>query len=692
MLSSPHSSIGGRLVLHSRLCPRALISTHPRQPGALSCLCVLLDVFVLLGVFGSERDGLAVVRNPKRPIGAWIHYYNDQLAMMKEKDKGVKINDDLYLQTRCSPEQVIRVIENLEPKQKAAIEEIGFGSLLQLRYIDSIKKMNWAEFVLSYLVHGIEEFKKKQQSGVCGCLLFLMLFYHEHISFEEKFLPLYTRPSPRITAWGDDEVLDRKRRLKKLGGYANEDLKIWVIENEIRDCVDGNATTMASENEDDEIFVSNLNKDVIKRVDGGKLMEMDKTFQQLKTHLLDMAYGASSSSCDKILAKFEENYTQVKGLFLRSSGKPLRMHEEGTKNDMLSCERSLEDTNNMNVNEHYLHTLSNEKLCTEDLNEKNEDACATSIEVHIIPDENENILPLRRDYGKEPLRALCGYPNHVMKTRSSRERKPSKFKVSPFVQKSRKMVKREASESIPMSIRKDVVDTQSFNVLQSLVADYVFNKALSKSELLVDFGHEHGVRGDFACLCPRQNLMDVLFIPMHDECPGHWYLCVIDFKNSHTQILDSLRSKNRDKFRFQSVKTVVEFCQTFFKLSDIGKDVFQFSIDWAPSIPTQENGWDCGVHVIRHMQRFKMWQPGEDGHQPVEKFVQPDAYIVSQLQPWLPDEEFPRPVEKFSQPVATGHKNPQPIDGHLLNRLRICLTSSYRLRKFLNRSRKFLIR
>ncbi|RVW62432.1 hypothetical protein CK203_064194 [Vitis vinifera] len=128
--------------------------------------------------------------------------------------------------------------------------------------------------------------------------------------------------------------------------------------NEIRDCVDGNATTMASENEDDEKFVINLNKDVIKRVDGGNLMKMDKTFQQLKTHLINMAYGASSSSCDQILAKFEENYTTVKGLFLRSSEKPLRMHEEGTKNDILSCERSLEDTNNMNVNEHYLHTLS----------------------------------------------------------------------------------------------------------------------------------------------------------------------------------------------------------------------------------------------------------------------------------------------------------------------------------------------
>ncbi|KAL6329188.1 hypothetical protein AAG906_014797 [Vitis piasezkii] len=57
---------------------------------------------------------------------------------------------------------------------------------------------------------------------------------------------------------------------------------------------------------------------------------------------------------------------------------------------------------------------------------------------------------------------------------------------------------------------------------------------------------------------------------MHDDCPGHWYLCVIDFKNFDIQILDSLRSKSRDEFRFKSVKIVVEFCQTFFKLYDIG--------------------------------------------------------------------------------------------------------------------------
>ncbi|RVW84533.1 hypothetical protein CK203_041314 [Vitis vinifera] len=43
----------------------------------------------------SERDGVEVVRNPKKPIGTWIHYYNDQLVMIKENDKGVKINDDV---------------------------------------------------------------------------------------------------------------------------------------------------------------------------------------------------------------------------------------------------------------------------------------------------------------------------------------------------------------------------------------------------------------------------------------------------------------------------------------------------------------------------------------------------------------------------------------------------------------------
>ena len=45
----------------------------------------------------------------------------------------VHVSFQLYLQNRCSPKQVIRVIEELEPKQNTAIQEIGFGSLLQLQ-------------------------------------------------------------------------------------------------------------------------------------------------------------------------------------------------------------------------------------------------------------------------------------------------------------------------------------------------------------------------------------------------------------------------------------------------------------------------------------------------------------------------------------------------------------------------------
>ena len=41
--------------------------------------------------------------------------------------------------------------------------------------IDSIKKINWVEFVLSYLVHGIVEFKRKKLSGICSCPLFFMV-------------------------------------------------------------------------------------------------------------------------------------------------------------------------------------------------------------------------------------------------------------------------------------------------------------------------------------------------------------------------------------------------------------------------------------------------------------------------------------------------------------------------------------
>ena len=90
-------------------------------------------------------------------------------------------------------------------------------------------------------------------------------------------------------------------------------------------------------------------------------MKMDKTFQQLKTHVIDLCHVASSSSCEKVFTKFEEKYTTLKGLFLGSREKPLRELEERTKSDILSCERSLEEKDNKKGNENYVHTLSIDK-------------------------------------------------------------------------------------------------------------------------------------------------------------------------------------------------------------------------------------------------------------------------------------------------------------------------------------------
>ena len=104
----------------------------------------------------------------------------------------------------------------------------------------------------------------------------------------------------------------------------------------------------------------------------------------------------------------------MKGLFLELREKPLREHDEGTKSEILSCEKSVEEKDNKKGNEHYVDTLSIDKLCTKDMNGKNEDACAASIEVHIISDENLDILPLlikrtRKDYGKVYIICIKNY-------------------------------------------------------------------------------------------------------------------------------------------------------------------------------------------------------------------------------------------------------------------------------------------
>ncbi|RVW12647.1 hypothetical protein CK203_079716 [Vitis vinifera] len=211
----------------------------------------------------------------------------------------------------------------------------------------------------------------------------------------------------------------------------------------------------------------------------------------------------------------------------------------------------------------------------------------------------------------------------------------------------------EGHKTIPMSILPNVEDSHSLSTLESLVVAYVFDVSLDKSELLVNFQYEHANRADFLTLGPRQELLDViinvfacklnnfenkfkgiwptrcylpttfaqiilhggrklatatkmfthiikhmdemndcdkLYIPMHDACSDHWYLCVINLHQRIIHILDSLPSIERDDMRTSSVRTMVEECAHFFNLNGHLKNLSSVPIERPTWVDVQANG------------------------------------------------------------------------------------------------------
>ncbi|KAL6311389.1 hypothetical protein AAG906_025811 [Vitis piasezkii] len=242
---------------------------------------------------------------------------------------------------------------------------------------------------------------------------------------------------------------------------------------------------------------------------------------------------------------------------------------------------------------------------------------------------------VRWSYMFLPLRTtkfIGGAPRQLKKTRSTMERKPSKFKVSPYIHQSNKMPKPKRFPSIVVGSQKD---SHSLSTLESLVVAYVFDFHWTKGvELLVNFQYEHAILRTnskeydlpdatypphlryqiilhggrklatatkmFTHIIKHMDEMNdcnKIYIPMHDTCPDHWYLCVINLHQHNIHILDSLPSIERNDMRTSSVRTVV-LC-TFFNLNGHVKNLSSVPIER----PTWVDVWDCGVHVINHMRR-----------------------------------------------------------------------------------------
>ncbi|RVW94002.1 hypothetical protein CK203_034056 [Vitis vinifera] len=470
--------------------------------------------------------------------------------------------------------------------------------------------------------------------------------------------------SPRINEWGDDEVSRMKRKIKTLGGYDDPKVTIWIIK--IGQSVDIEQNNGAENENDekmkvvekDEITSDHKDNDMRNVEDGDKqdakvheqqeeghkveeksLMGMEEAFEKLKKFVLQTNVSNMDESCkESTFREFEEKYMELKRLFFPMSN--VVVEERLSEND--SC---------------------------------------GDMELHVSPivnnqchDEKVNVDVPYVEKQEEQLSSLVVLPRQLKKTRSTMERKPSKFKVSPYIHQSNKMPKPKRFPSIvvgsqkiiPMSILPNVEDSHSLSTLESLVVAYVFDVSLDKSELLVNFQYEHASRADFLTLGPRQELLDVIinvfacklnsfenkfkgirptrcylpttfaqiilhggrklatatkmfthiikhmdemndcnkiYIPMHDTCPDHWYLCVINLHQHNIHILDSLPSIERDDMRTSSVRTVVEECAHFFNLNGHLKNLSSVPIERPTWVDVQANGWDCGVHVINHMRR-----------------------------------------------------------------------------------------
>ncbi|XP_057487763.1 uncharacterized protein LOC130773831 isoform X2 [Actinidia eriantha] len=88
-----------------------------------------------------------------------------------------------------------------------------------LTNMDVIHQYNWGKFLLDRLVREISRFRQGKQRAVGGCLLFLQLFYYERISVGGP-CDLVPAVVPCLSSWGEEEITDRERREKGLGGYG----------------------------------------------------------------------------------------------------------------------------------------------------------------------------------------------------------------------------------------------------------------------------------------------------------------------------------------------------------------------------------------------------------------------------------------------------------------------------------------
>ncbi|GMY24259.1 E3 ubiquitin-protein ligase SINA-like 10 [Fagus crenata] len=172
------------------------------------------DVELVMGLAASGKD--VVNSGPDDLIADLRHSYNASnrgisVRLLEERLAAPEAGEDfkrsfvLYaLGTLLSP---------------TARLDVSPSFLHFLTNMDVVHQYNWGKFLLDRLVREVSRFRQGKQRAVGGCLLFLQLFYYESISVD-GLGPLATAVVPCLSSWGEEEITERERRERKLGGYG----------------------------------------------------------------------------------------------------------------------------------------------------------------------------------------------------------------------------------------------------------------------------------------------------------------------------------------------------------------------------------------------------------------------------------------------------------------------------------------
>lgn len=172
------------------------------------------DVELVMGLAASGKD--VVNSGPDDLIAVLRHSYNASnrgisVRLLEERLAAPEAGEDfkrsfvLYaLGTLLSP---------------TARLDVSPSFLHFLTNMDVVHQYNWGKFLLDRLVREVSRFRQGKQRAVGGCLLFLQLFYYESISVD-GLGPLATAVVPCLSSWGEDEITEREKRERKLGGYG----------------------------------------------------------------------------------------------------------------------------------------------------------------------------------------------------------------------------------------------------------------------------------------------------------------------------------------------------------------------------------------------------------------------------------------------------------------------------------------